>query len=107
MIVGTYATGVGLNAPPLAIPSAGSGMQDGSCSTWPVALTHALVLLESHPQPGPAFAGAGLLPRNPSVVAATALRWPPHDGLSASLNVASLIANFVASATRLGIWVGV
>src|SRR5262249_37900906 len=69
--------------------------------------THWVTLLESQPHPGPAgtpLSGLGLLPSNPSSEAIAAYRWPPQDGLFAMENVRSLIAKWLASVIRFGIY---
>src|SRR2546423_2180308 len=104
MIVGTYCTGDGRYGPsPFS-----SGTQAGSCTNFPFAGSHQPASRKlSHPQPGPCFDDhfdrCGLLPRNPSSVAAAMTRCPPHEGVFDNSNVRSLIANALASAARFGI----
>src|SRR5438105_11036302 len=107
MIVGTWDTGVERYAPPFGMLSDGSGMQEGCIDdTCVMGSIHSESLLESQPHPGAGLTVAllcGFAPMNPSVVAATAYKWPPQDGLSIMLKVRSLTANLVARAARLGI----
>ena len=84
-----------MNAPPLARPSDGSGTQDGMLITFPVVVCQPVSLSELHPQPGPLgppVGVKGLLPVNLSRLEATAYKWLPQDGASASENVMSLTA---------------
>src|SRR6266566_78817 len=99
-MVGTYGTGVGAAAPPLASGrppgpvSAGSGTQAGTvCSGAPGEGAQVVFFLESHPHPLPGLGPmGGLLPVNPSVLAAMEYRWPKNDGESCMENVASEMA---------------
>src|SRR5215467_1764242 len=104
-MVGRCRTGVWRNAPPLGSPSEKSGTQLGTFLMPPPGGCHGVILLESHPHPGPLVTpgvGPGFPPRNPSSEAITAYRCPPQDGLSAMVKVRSLMANRFASAARFG-----
>src|SRR5947209_6532173 len=90
-IVGSNATGVLSNAPPLGsgaplCVSAGSGTQVGtSCTVPPSRGAHSVILLASHPHPDPdgtPRTDLGVPPRKPSRLLVMADRWPPQEGLS-------------------------
>src|SRR6516164_10174272 len=99
MIVGTYLTFVGLNAPPLGRPREKSGTQLGSSSLLPLGEYQGATLPLSQPQPPTPrapFRTEGVRPQKPSVLAATAYMCPSQEGLSDMEKVMSLMANLPA-----------